>query len=410
MGIRLAVLDDNPHVTWEGHVHPVDATFHRFLTALLDVPGEPVSRLLHVVPLRAAERAPGTLAVDSRIETVATAPFSGIADYLWRWPLLVARNARPLRRAIRDADLLLLRLPASNALLAAALAARAGRPRFGYVAGSARDVASARALPRPGRWVALAIGEGYDRVARVAAGPRNTIRVGEALLHGGVVTSLVEPGDIRGPWQRGGVPDAGPAQAPGEPSWPSAAGALRLAWAGRVVSGKGLETLVEALAVLETDRPDGRRPTLLVLGDGPQRARIAGLAETLGVGDRIDWRGFVAERPAYLDALAGADIFVFPSPAEGFPKVVLDATAVGLPVVASPVGALAELAGARLLVPVAPGDAGALAGAVTALVQDPAGTAELRERARSFAAAHTRQAEATRLVGRLRVSYPSLPW
>jgi glycosyltransferase involved in cell wall biosynthesis len=400
MGIRLAVLDDNPHVAWEGRTHPVDATFHRFLAALLDAPGGPVSELIHVVPVRPARSRPATDPVDPRIRTVATAPFSGIGDYLRRWPVVVARNARPVRRAIRHADLLLLRLPASNAPLAAAIAVIERRPRFGYVAGSARDVAAARSWQGPMRWAAVAVGAAYDAVSNRAGGRDATIRVGEHLLDDGIVTSLVEAHEIRrdaaGRRHDGGDGDDG----------------LRLAWAGRLVSGKGVETLIDALAALGAARDGtaGSPVSVRVLGDGPHRASLVARAAAAGVGDRVTWLGHVSDRGAYLEALATSDLFVFPSPAEGFPKVILDAAAVGLPILASPVGAIRELAEAGLVVPVEPGDPVALASAIRDLVGDTARADRLRADGLRFAADHTRPAEAARFIRRLQAHYPLLPW
>jgi glycosyltransferase involved in cell wall biosynthesis len=396
VGIRLAVLDDNPHVAWNGSIHAVDATYHRFLSALLDVPGAPVAELLHIVPVHAADSEPGTGPVDPRIRTVATAPFAGIADYVRRWPVLVARNARPVRRAVHGADLVLLRLPASNAPLAAAIAAIGGRPRFGYVAGSAREVAAARPFRGPVRWVTVAVGAAYDLVSSLAAGADSTIRVGESLLAGGIVTSLVEPGEVRSDKS--------------DDPWSTEDRGIRLAWAGRLVPGKGLETLIDAVAVLAATASADRLPSLAILGDGPHRGVIAARAQAAGVGDRITWHGHLGDRAAYLDALAAADLFVFPSPAEGFPKVILDAAAVGLPILASPVGALAELAATGFLVPVAPREPRALAAATSALGTDAQRAGRLRALGLRFAAEHTRPAEAARLVGRLRARYPLLPW
>ena len=101
-----------------------------------------------------------------------------------------------------------------------------------------------------------------------------------------------------------------------------------------------------------------------------------------------------------MDALASCDMFVFPSPAEGFPKVVLDAMAVGLPVVATPSGALGSLTVAGVIE-----GAGArpdpLAAAVTNLGAAGFEAIGLRNRGQAFVAAHTRPAEAARLVLRL---------
>ena len=139
----------------------------------------------------------------------------------------------------------------------------------------------------------------------------------------------------------------------------------------------------------------------MVLGDGPAAGRLRDLAESLGVRGRVNWHGFIADRPAYMEALASTDIFVFPSPAEGFPKVVLDAWAVGLPVVASPAGALGAMRGRGLYREAE----GSIAAAVSA---DPDAWLDLRRAGFAFASDHTRPAEAARLVARWRDDFPGL--
>src|SRR5580765_7416882 len=153
MGIRVVVIDDNPHVRWEGRVYPVNATFHRFLAGVLDVPGAPVASIVHCVPLREANTEPATLPLDPRLEVVGTAPFEGIAGYVRRGPSLLRLNAAVLRPVIASADLVWIKVPASNALLAGWLAWRARVPRFGYVAGSALAVARGRRLGLPAQAV-----------------------------------------------------------------------------------------------------------------------------------------------------------------------------------------------------------------------------------------------------------------
>lgn len=363
MGIRVVVLDDNPHVRWHGRTYPVNATFHRFLSAVLDVPGQPVGQIVHCVPLRDAREPPRALPVDERIEVVGTAPFDGIAGYLRGLPRLIRTNRPILAAALHDADLVWLKLPASNALLAAGLARRAGVPRFGYVAGSAREVAAARWTGAPGV-AAAAVGTAWDVAARIATIGARRVTVGHE-----VVTSLVDPAEIRDP--------------DGRP-WPWEPGRLRLAWAGRLAGGKGVEQVLEALAALP-------QASLLVLGDGPAGQLLRSRAAALGIADRVDWRGHVADRAPYLEALASADMFVFPSAAEGFPKVVLDAMAVGLPVVARPVGSLRALASEGVYRPIR----GSLG---PELVDSAAAWHDIRRRGRDFVARHTRSAEAGRLA------------
>jgi glycosyltransferase involved in cell wall biosynthesis len=388
MGIRIVVVDDNPHVTWEGRVHPVNATFHRFLSAVLDVPGAAVSSIVHCVPLREARSAPATLPLDPRLEVVGTEPFDGIVGYLRRAPDLLRRNARILRPVIASANLVWIKVPASNALLAGWLARRAGVPRFGYVAGSARAVARGRRLGLP----AQAAGLAYDIAGRLAGG-RHRIVVGKGLVEGGgIVTSLVEPEEIRD------VSDS---------PWPAIPWRLRLAWAGRLAKGKGLEVLLDALAILVGQEAEGHRVELVVIGDGPARSSLEERASRLGVADRIHWLGYVADRATYMDALASCDLFVFPSPAEGFPKVVLDAMAVGLPVLAGPSGALGELVEAGLVRPVGADRAAELAAVVRRLGGEPTEWARMRRAGEAFARTHTKEQEARRLV--VLLSAPSAP-
>jgi glycosyltransferase involved in cell wall biosynthesis len=255
-------------------------------------------------------------------------------------------------------------------------------PRFGYVAGSALAVARARKLGIP----AQALGLAYDVAGRLAGG-RNRIVVGQGIGNeGGVVTSLVEPDEVRD------VTSA---------PWPAIPWRLRLAWAGRLAYGKGLETLFEALAILGGRQEAGNRVELVILGDGPARGPLEALATHLGIVDRIHWLGYVADRPTYMDALASCDVFVFPSRAEGFPKVILEAMAAGLPVVASRAGMLAELAETRVIAGLAAPRAREVAAAVGLLAASPGESTRLRRAGHAFVTAHTRPVEAARLGARL---------
>lgn len=394
MGIRLVTIDDNPHVSWGGRVHPVNATFQQFAAALLDLPGSPVASITSCVPVREAAVAPATRPLDPRIRVVATAAFDGIAGYLRHLPTMLRENRPILRAALADADLVWIKVPASNAPLAAALARRADVPRFGYVAGSAWDVAAAQRRGGLAAVEARAVGLAYDWAGRLASVGGDRLVVGADLDGVGVVSSLVEDGEIRDVL-------ASP--------WPREDGRLRLAWAGRLAEGKGVETLLAAVAALVAEPPAERLIALDMIGDGPARAVLESEAARLGVAGHVRWHGYLADRGPYLDALAAADLFVFPSPAEGFPKVVLDAFAVGLPVVATPSGTMSNLGRERVL-PVIAHEPVALASAIRVLADDPERASGLRTAGTAFVAEHTRPAEVRRLVERWRSRYPALPW
>ncbi len=399
MGIRVAVVDDNPHLTWGGRIYPANATFHRFLAAVLEVTGPDgrplVERIDHCVPLRPASEAPGTLPLDPRLNVVGTAPFDGIEGYLRHAPAIVRRNVATLRPVIRAADLVWLKVPASNAPLAASLAVTARKPRFGYVAGSAADVVAGQGRRGLARIGAGIVGRAYDGLGRLSSIGGDRVVVGRRLSGDGIVTSLVEATEIRSTTSR---------------TWPHESGQLRLAWAGRLVDGKGVDLLLTSLAILAAAPASGAAGIrLTVIGDGPARPSLEAHAARLGIAERVEWRGFIAERVPYLEALAAADVFVFPSPAEGFPKVILDAMAAELPVLATPTGALEEAIAAGAVARL-PSDGAGIAATIDLLVADPARALVLRRAGTELVKAHTRSAEATRLVERWQERWPDLPW
>jgi glycosyltransferase involved in cell wall biosynthesis len=103
---------------------------------------------------------------------------------------------------------------------------------------------------------------------------------------------------------------------------------------------------------------------------GAYRAMLEALARERGVSDRVHFLGFRDDAAAVLDQL---DVLVLPSWIEGLPIVVLEAMAHAKPVIATPVGGIAELVAdgeTGLLVP--PREPGQLAEAIRSLAADPA--------------------------------------
>jgi glycosyltransferase involved in cell wall biosynthesis len=128
----------------------------------------------------------------------------------------------------------------------------------------------------------------------------------------------------------------------------------------RLVPRTGLDVLIRAWpAVFEGT---GGRGRLVIVGDGPERARLGALASQVRGGDTIQLTGEVSDDRRDL-LFAAADVAVVPSTSlEGFGLVVLEAGCHGTPSVVTDVGGLADAAaviGDDLVV--GPGDAGALA-------------------------------------------------
>jgi len=149
---------------------------------------------------------------------------------------------------------------------------------------------------------------------------------------------------------------------------------------GRLVERKGVHVLLDAIAQL----PPERRVRLNVLGDGPDREKLEARAAELGLlGDRAVFHGFVSKEELQR-RLETCDAFVLPAvidakgDTEGLGVVLLEAMSYARPVIASAAGGIVDIVRDGRngwLVP--PGDAAALAGAISACMDDPA-------RARSF--------------------------
>jgi len=190
------------------------------------------------------------------------------------------------------------------------------------------------------------------------------------------------------------LPNPGPSELP-----TSTRGELRsrlgfngptIAFAGRLTTQKSLDVLVQALEECEG-------VSLVIAGDGDERAPTAALVERLGLAGRVRLLGAL-DRMEVLELFAAADAAVLPSSWENFPHSVVEALAVGTPVIATRVGGVPEVVhdGENgLLVP--PGDPAALAAAVSRYFGDAA----LRDRLRAAAAPSVEPYRPERLFGEL---------
>lgn len=113
-----------------------------------------------------------------------------------------------------------------------------------------------------------------------------------------------------------------------------------LLFVGRLRIRKGVEVLLEALALL--GRTSGTRPRLLVAGDGEHLDRLRRTRDRLGLEERVEFLGRCP--PSRVRSLmAGATALVVPSIYEGMPLVILEAMEAGLAVVASRVSGIPEV-------------------------------------------------------------------
>jgi glycosyltransferase involved in cell wall biosynthesis len=198
-------------------------------------------------------------------------------------------------------------------------------------------------------WVVTCTGAGRDHLQALAARP--TVE----LVHHGLE----------------GIDTAASARRPADEP-------VRLLSVGRAVAKKGYDDLLQALARL----PTNCNWRFVHIGGGPLLPGLKRRADELRLASRIEWRG-ARDEADVREAYRAADLFVLASRVtadgdrDGIPNVLVEAMSHRLPVIATTAGAIPELVMAETGVLVAPGDIEALAGALAALVADPARRAAL---------------------------------
>jgi teichuronic acid biosynthesis glycosyltransferase TuaC len=229
-----------------------------------------------------------------------------------------------------------------------------------------RDAAGATAVAHGlgAARLVLANSEGIAELAReYGAGETRVVHLG-AELAGVQRPARREPGVMA---LRGGTPQS-------------------LVTVGHLVGRKRHADVLRALAVL-----GGRHPTLryTIVGEGPERIALEGLAARLGVADRVDFLGQLAPREA-LERAGRCTLFVMPSVDEAFGVAYVEAMAAGVPAIGcrgepGP-EEIAAAGDGFLLVP--PGDIERLTQRIEELLSDPQRLREAGQRARATVAAH----------------------
>ncbi len=115
--------------------------------------------------------------------------------------------------------------------------------------------------------------------------------------------------------------------------------AADLFYIGELRSAKGIDTLIDSLPMVE--RMIGRRPSLVLVGSGPDRDALQAHAAEVGFADSVRFAGAMPAREAFRLG----QILVVPSRAESLPYVVLEAAGASVPMVATDVGGIPEIFG-----------------------------------------------------------------
>jgi glycosyltransferase involved in cell wall biosynthesis len=113
----------------------------------------------------------------------------------------------------------------------------------------------------------------------------------------------------------------------------------RFIFVGRLTKIKGLDIVIEALAKLKDEKW-----TLDVVGDGPERKDLESLTEKLGISDRVFFKGYSNQVD---NCILDSSCLLFPSYTEGMPLALVRGVQIGIPVIASNIPSVAEIAGSK---------------------------------------------------------------
>jgi glycosyltransferase involved in cell wall biosynthesis len=174
-----------------------------------------------------------------------------------------------------------------------------------------------------------------------------------------------------------------------------ASGRPVLLFVGRVAHEKNIGFLLEVLPHVLRERPEA---LLLIAGEGPARGRLEAEVRRRGLAGQVRFVGYLERGQPLADCYAAGDVFVFASRTETQGLVLLEAMALGLPVVTTAVLGTAAVMADRRGGIVVPEDAGQFAAAVLALLAQPALRAARAQDARAKAREWSAPAMAHRVL------------
>ncbi|CAD5375219.1 Glycosyltransferase involved in cell wall bisynthesis [Rubrivivax sp. A210] len=157
-----------------------------------------------------------------------------------------------------------------------------------------------------------------------------------SVIGNGIDPEMFSPGDRQAARNRLGLP----------------AQATLMLSVGHLTERKGFHILIESLVRLGASAPQGQALKLVIVGGGPQRQELDELVARLGLAERVVFAGAVPQE-ALPQWYAACDLFLLASSREGWPNVLCEAQAMGLPIVASRAWGIPEIvrhAGLGLLV------------------------------------------------------------
>lgn len=165
---------------------------------------------------------------------------------------------------------------------------------------------------------------------------------------------------------------------------------------GRIAHEKNIEFLFRMFARVVRSKPGA---VFIVAGEGPALASCKAYVRSLGIAQHVRFVGYLSRERELLDCYRAGDLFVFSSRTETQGLVLLEAMALGVPVVSTAHMGTADIMNPQRGARVAPDDEGEFANIVVQLLDDAPRRAAMSAEARAYAATWSASAMADRLAG-----------
>lgn len=303
------------------------------------------------------------------VEIVQVRPLASMVGFLLKLPVILLSDFGTYLRVIKGSRVILLRLPAPHCIIAFPLAKMFDKTIVTYYASDIKNVVfsgdkykgAIKAVARlSARIVSGILGYLVEKSDATIFLSRELQRRHSQKNSHYAFASLISKDDI--------------VERTSE-IW--SARAVSLIYAGRLTHEKGLAYLLRSLSILSNAGIEAR---LTLCGEGPSRSELEQRAENLGLAERVVFTGYIVDRDILARIFLEHDVFVLPSISEGTPKVLIEAMARGLVIVATGIGGIPDIITDHengLLVPAKSEEE--IAGAVKEILENQALRKKLRD-------------------------------
>lgn len=327
---------------------------------------------------------------DKIIETEKTYPYKSVKEYYLKILIILIFNIPILIKAIKKSDAVFMRIPAMNSFLTTFLCLIFKKPIISYFVGDENEIIKTGTKYRGmNRKIALIISKfhnilyrkicRYSKVVFFISSELKKKYENYSDISYFIFTSLVETKDIH--FKKDICDDIKP---------------TKLLYVGGLRHEKGVEYLIRSIKYLIQE---GFQIRLQICGIGPENMKLQTITNEMKINTFIDFLGFVPFGPKLSEIYNQNDIFILPSISDGVPKVLLEAMAEGLPIIATKVGGIPDIITDRengiLTAPASPYE---IVKAIKLIIKDDTMRNRIRRNGYKFVANHTIDKQVMKIV------------